>query len=113
MHPVETLVRSRCILGEGPLWVSATRSIYWVDIKSNHLYCFDTVSQVTSNWCFEQSLTSIVERASGGFFGTSCQGFVDIDLENKKLHLIDSPEIEVSNNRHNPDRNVVELNQPA
>ena len=101
MFQVESIVNSQCILGEGPLWVPESRSVFWVDIKRNQLFCLNTKTNQVSKWNFEDSLTSIVEKKSGGFLGTSNKGFVTIDLMGARLNLLPSPESDFNTNRHN------------
>ncbi|WP_168204031.1 SMP-30/gluconolactonase/LRE family protein [Aliikangiella coralliicola] len=101
MSKVESLVNSQCILGEGPLWVADRKKVFWVDIKTGVLYCLKTDNGHLAQWHFSTPLTSIVERTNGRYFGTTAQGFVEIDLEGTKLNLIGGPEIENVSNRHN------------
>lgn len=101
MSHVKSIVNSRCVLGEGPLWVPESLSLFWVDIKRCLLFCLNTKTNQVSQWHFDDAITSIVEKQSGGFFGTSIKGFVDIDLISSKLSLKRSPESDIVGNRHN------------
>lgn len=98
---LESLVASQCILGEGPLWNQSTHEVFWVDIKSKRLYCYNTLTEKLSHWTFPTALTSIVSRERGGYFGTSEQGFVEVDLSTGELLLIGGPEVNWHSNRHN------------
>lgn len=100
-YQVTSIVNSQCELGEGPLWVEDEKKIFWVDIKKRQLHSYQLDTEKYNCWNFSRPLTSIVERQQGGFLGTSDQGFVEIDLFNSQLDLIDGPEVSVLQNRHN------------
>ncbi len=97
---------AKATLGEGPVWVARENSVYWVDIKSNSLFCHSLDgSSVQQTWQLPEQLTSLVPRKGGGFIGTTRHSFATVVINQARsevfLSMIDSPTPEASHNRFN------------
>ena len=88
-------------LGEGPLWVEAENALYWVDILSYQVHRFSLDSGAKRTWTFDQPVTSLAVRQSGGIVGTVRDGFAAIDFDNETIEPIKLPEVGLSENRFN------------
>lgn len=76
---MECIADVAAVLGEGPIWVEREQALYWVDIVAGKL--FRLASYHIEELRPEQTLCSIVPRASGGFVGGSLSGLVIISSE--------------------------------
>lgn len=88
-------------LGEGPLWVEAENALYWVDILSHQIHRLSPETGDKRTWTFDQPVTSLAIRQSGGFVGTTRDGFVAINLATETIEPICLPEVGMSGNRFN------------
>ncbi len=67
-------------LGEGPLWDARIGRLWWVDIDTSLLHCFDPVSGDTRTVvCAEPSLSMVVPSTDGGLVAAVESGLVRID----------------------------------
>lgn len=85
-------------LGEGPVWEQRRRQLYFVDILSRRVHCFDPVSGAHRQWN-TGSLTSLVIPTSNGRFLLGMQGRLAVSsLNNTPPALLthveaDAPEL--------------------
>jgi sugar lactone lactonase YvrE len=54
------LVHSNCELGEGPVWDSKRRRLWWVDITEGRLHYWDLADGMTGSWQFEHPLSAVL-----------------------------------------------------
>jgi len=88
-------------LGEGPLWVAAENAIYWVDIIEKQVHRLTLDSGARRTWTFDQPVTSLALRQSGGFVSTVRDGFATIDFAGKIVTPLVLPEANLPGNRFN------------
>ena len=81
MKDVVCVWQTNAKLGEGPLWVAAENSIYWLDILNKHVHRLNLGSGERQTWTFPFAITSLAIRQSGGFVGTTVDGFAIIDFD--------------------------------
>ena len=91
----------QALLGEGPLWVAEENALYWVDILNRQVHRLEPASGQKRSWTFAESITSLAMRQSGGFVGTTPDGFVTVDFETQTLAPIVLPEKDLPGNRFN------------
>ncbi|MCB9008892.1 MAG: SMP-30/gluconolactonase/LRE family protein [Ardenticatenaceae bacterium] len=101
MKDVVCVWQTNAKLGEGPLWVAAENSIYWLDILNKHVHRLDLGSGERHTWAFPVAITSLAIRQSGGFVGTTVDGFAVIDFDSQTAAPIVLPEENLSGNRFN------------
>lgn len=94
MVSVSCIWDAQATLGEGPLWVAAETSLYWLDIKQSRVHRLNTVTNARRSWLVPEQITSIALRKSGGFVATVRDGFVALTLGETHcitpLHLIEA-----------------------
>ena len=88
------------VLGEGPLWVAATQSLWWVDIKGRKLFRLRS-GQRLDEWPTPFRIGSIAPRESGGFIAGTEHGFAHVDPEVGRFELLFDPEEDRPSNRFN------------
>jgi sugar lactone lactonase YvrE len=63
---IQRLGRTRCAVGESPLWAPAEQALYWVDIESRHLHRWCASSQAETTWQMPERPGCIALHAQGG-----------------------------------------------
>ncbi len=101
MSEVTCIWEIQAQLGEGPLWVAAENALYWVDIIGQQVHRLTVDSGERRTWTFDQPVTSLAIRQSGGFVGTVLDGFAAIDLSTETIESIVLPEANLPGNRFN------------
>lgn len=99
---LQQVVPMRTLVGEGSLWDSEKKVLYWIDILSSEVYIYDPASGKNRviNTC--QAVGTVVPRASGGLMVALHNGFAHIDLDTEKLTPIgEDPERGIPANRFN------------
>lgn len=99
----------KAVLGEGPVWVEAEQSLYWVDIKGRKIFRLDS-SGKRDEWQTPMRVGSIAPRAAGGFIAGTEHGFADIDLQQGRFEVFDNPEEDRPHNRFNDGKTDAEGN---
>ena len=61
------------VLGEGPVWVTRDRALYWLDIKGRKIFRLTDAGEL-SRWPTPFRVGSLAPRASGGFIAGTDQG---------------------------------------
>lgn len=92
MPDVKVLVESGCQLGEGPLWVPETSTLYWVDIVGHKLWSWSEAGGVKT----VNTVAPVggLARATGGRLVVSVfRGFAYLDPETGALEAIGDPTI--------------------
>ena len=74
MGRVEVLVDGRDSIGESPLWIAATASLYWVDAAGNTVFCWRSAGGTVEERRLAEPVTAIVPRAGGGWILVSKTG---------------------------------------
>lgn len=98
------LAKKRFELGEGPFYDGATRALYWVDIIAGEVWSLKTDSGETRTWGFDEPVSAVVPRQSGGLLIALANGLVFLDPETGKHTPFVAPEGKDSGNRSNEAR---------
>jgi len=101
MSEVTCIWQTPALLGEGPLWVAQENALYWVDILNRQVHRLEPASGQRRSWTFAEPITSLARRQSGGFVGTTPDGFVAVDFETQTIEPIVLPEAHLPHNRFN------------
>lgn len=89
------------MLGEGPVWVARENAVYWLDIIHQRVHRLNLSTKAKSSWQFDEQITSLAPRQSGGFVGTVRDGFAFINVESGEITPILLPESHLPGNRFN------------
>lgn len=68
-------------LGEGPTWVAAENSIFWVDILGQRLHRYRQSDGALNSWDMPEPICWLVERSGGGFLAGFGSGFASLSLD--------------------------------
>ena len=107
MTDIRCALSARALLGEGPLWDSEDRALYWVDIKGHAIHRFDPATGRDTEWLVPETPGSLARRAAGGLVVALRSGFHFLDLDTGALEPVARPEPDRTENRLNdgkPDR---------
>lgn len=88
-------------LGEGPLWAADENAVYWVDIFKKNVHRLSLADGAKSTWTFDIEVTSLAQRAQGGFVCTLRDGYAFLDLQSGELEPIVMLEADKPGNRFN------------
>jgi sugar lactone lactonase YvrE len=95
VHPAAAL------LGEGPVWVPETQSLFWLDIHGRRIHVLDRASGSSRSVETPFRIGSLAPRSGGGFVAGSDCGFVLIDEQLARFEPIGDPEPDLPGNRFN------------
>ena len=101
MPEVTCTWEDKAILGEGPLWIEAEQSVYWVDIYGKKLHRYTPETNTHSCKQYDKEITSIAPRAQGGFIATLKDGFYLLDKALEPIEYLGAVEPQHPNNRFN------------
>ena len=97
---VQCVADVHAVLGEGPVWVSRERALFWVDINGRKIFRLNDSGQI-NEWQAPFRVGSIAPRASGGFIAGTDEGIAAIDLDAGKFEVVARPEANLPGNRFN------------
>lgn len=98
---VTTVVALPALVGEGALWDEKAQVLYWVDILSNMLYCYDPATGENRSWDVGQHVGTVVLRNGGGAMLALRNGFAGFDFASGEVTMIADPEADQPGNRFN------------
>ena len=98
---IECVVRTRSLVGEGPVWDDRAQVVWWVDIKGLTLHRYDPATGTDRTWPMPSRLGTVQLRAGGGLVGAFKQGFALIDPETGAVTTLVDPEVHLPDNRFN------------
>ncbi len=75
---VETIVESRCKLGEAPLWHPVEECLYWADIDRGHLHRYDPVTRKHDVVLKGRPIAGITYQVDGSLLLFRDRGTVDV-----------------------------------
>jgi len=85
------LAKTGCTLGEGPLYVSATAVLHFVDILKCQVLHFNTVTSKLTVDQFDAPVSCLALRRNGELACVAGGGFALIDLPSRSLKYISKP----------------------
>lgn len=97
----KVLLRSKCILGEGTLWVKEHNAIYFVDIKKNKIYVFNIKNKKTKSIKINKQIGFLAHIDKYEFILGLQDELRIIDLRSKKISKSIYIEKHLPNNRIN------------
>ena len=75
-------------LGEGPMWDSKEKKLYWLDIVEHSAHCLSIETNEHKSWKMPGVIGALVLRASGGLIVAVGDSIYSLELENNKLEKI-------------------------
>jgi sugar lactone lactonase YvrE len=107
VNGIRCVLPARALLGEGPIWDTVNRVLYWVDIKSPAVHRFDPTTGRDTEWPMPETVGCLALRAGGGLVVALRSGFHFFDPETGAIQAVFAPELDRPQNRFNdgkPDR---------
>ncbi|MFN8375589.1 MAG: SMP-30/gluconolactonase/LRE family protein [Anaerolineae bacterium] len=101
MADVEHVLSVQNELGEGPVWHSGERALYWVDIEDTGYYRFDPASGTHEKIDVGVSVATIAFRAAGGFLLATKRGLALWDAATREFTVIGNVEAHKPNRQFN------------
>ena len=98
LHPVTTY---RSILGEGPVWDSATKSILWLDIVQGIIHEYFPAKEKHSQLSLGEMVGAIALSQDNQLIAALQSGFAFIERKNGMIRRIQDPEAHLPENRFN------------
>ncbi|MDR8390954.1 SMP-30/gluconolactonase/LRE family protein [Aliifodinibius sp. S!AR15-10] len=88
-------------LGECPVWDVEKELLYWVDILSGELYCYDPKKEENSVYQIDEHVGSLALRKKGGAVLALKSGFALYDFGKQKITHLTDPIAHLPNQRFN------------
>ena len=95
---------ARARLGECPRWDEKTGRLYWVDITSKELHCFDPADGRDVKRVFDEEIGCFALTRQGGFVAAMRSGFVHFSDFDAPVQALIDPEADKPHNRFNDGR---------
>jgi sugar lactone lactonase YvrE len=98
----ETVWDAGAQLGEGLCWSVARQALYWVDILGQRLYRMDWPARTRREWAFDETISTVAERAAGPGLVIALQHRVAcFDPDSGTLEVLHEVEADRPGNRFN------------
>jgi sugar lactone lactonase YvrE/DNA-binding IclR family transcriptional regulator len=98
---VACVVETQSLLGEGPTWSPRDDALYWVDILTPSVHCYDSVKGIDSEVKLGSMVSVAIPKATGGLLVATPAGLMTLDLASKSLTAFCHPESDRPGNRYN------------
>jgi sugar lactone lactonase YvrE len=98
---VDCVVREEAIVGESPVWCPREQVLYWVDITGQKIHRFHPSTGTNETLPLPEPVTALAVRTQGGLMLSLKKRFALFDLESRRLHYLDDPELDKPDNRFN------------
>ncbi len=98
---VDVVTNHKCLLGEGPVWDSKHKMIYWVDILNGEIHEYSTQQKIKNTIHVQQMIGCLAVCTNGNFIAALQNGFAFIDRVSGAVEVIADPESLLPNNRFN------------
>src|ERR1700683_3927494 len=79
---------AHCLLGEGPVWDAATRSLYFLDIGQKRIHRFDPRDGATRSWETQARVGAMALREAGGAVLAMGDSICTLDFDSGSVTLI-------------------------
>ena len=102
MADVECVVEAKNTLGEGVIWNSREKALYWLDSQGRPcIQRLDPKTGKVTRWDMPDEIGSMVFREKGGVIAGLKSGFHLVDLTTGRVELLHDPEPDLADNRLN------------
>jgi sugar lactone lactonase YvrE len=90
-----------CLLGEGPVWDSGTKTICWVDILNGKIHQFSLIENKFYSLNVGELVGAIAITSNGDFIAALKCGLAFVDRKTGGIIPISNPEMHLPENRFN------------
>jgi sugar lactone lactonase YvrE len=91
MSELTCVSRAGTDCGEGPVWCSTGKLLYWVDITGSRLHCYDPARQCDTAWDMPGEIGSVVIRQNGKLLVALEQGLAFFDPATAAVEILFDP----------------------
>jgi len=99
---LECVWQVSAVCGEGPIWIEAEQSLYFVDIDGHKLHCYNEKTGMKRSWELEEKTGWILPRRDYVGFIAGCKsGIYSLDSNARKRKFLMVPDPEKKENRFN------------
>ena len=98
---VQCVAETRSLLGEGPTWSPRDGALYWVDILTPSVHCYDTIRGEDREVKLGSMVSVAIPKATGGLLVATPAGLMTLDMDSKTLTTLCHPESDRPGNRYN------------
>jgi sugar lactone lactonase YvrE len=98
---VETVVKYKCLLGEGPVWDSRRETLCWIDILNGEIHEYNPADDLQKTLIIHQMVGAIAICKNGNFIAALKNGFGFIERNSGVVTMISNPEPDLPGNRFN------------
>ena len=95
------VAQTRSLLGEGPTWSPRDGALYWVDILTPSVHCYDSIKGVDREVKLGSMVSIAIPKATGGLLVATPAGLMTLDMASKVLTGFCHPESDRPGNRYN------------
>jgi len=95
----ECALRAGAVLGEGPVWHD--RKLWWVDIESWRVHCYDPPQNHDESWLLDDRVSFVIPTSRGGFIIGLGGALARFEPASGKVTPIATPEADLPGNRFN------------
>lgn len=97
----EVRVGLNALVGEGPIWDSDKRVLWWIDILSGELYAFDPANGGNRTWDTGRHVGTVVPWTETHVLLALQDGIGSLELETGRIAIHNDPETHLPGNRFN------------
>ena len=101
MNEARVVLKSGAKLGEGSIWDSREKCLWWVDITEGLVHRFDPTTGENRTREVGQMVGTVVMRETGGLLVAIEKGIATLDFESGRLDMVAQPEADKPTNRFN------------
>lgn len=101
MNKANLVIDAKAELGEGAIWDSEKRLLYWIDIIGMEVHIFDPCTGIDRAIKTGQMIGTVVPRKSGGLVLAMENGLYFLDETTGQVSFIADPESNIPGNRFN------------
>lgn len=90
-----------CLLGEGPVWDAARKTVCWVDILNGEVHEFSTVAQHHRKIDVKDMVGAIALCNNGEYIAALKTGLAFVHKDSGRIRMLHHPEVHLPGNRFN------------
>lgn len=101
MNEARIVLKSSAKLGEGSIWDSREKCLWWVDITAGRVHRYDPATGENRTCEVGQMVGTVVMRENGGLLVAIEKGIARLDFESGRIDMLSQPEANKPTNRFN------------